>query len=226
VKPSAPAPVQLAEEETKTMKQSKFLSTVFAAALLTASSAVAQSQNTGATQPQTPTQQMPPGQGPDSTMSPGTGNAPQKADDTKFVKNAALGGLTEVELGKLAAQKASDPKVKEFAQTMVDDHTKANENLKQIASKSKIQVPDSLDSKHQSRIDKMSKLSGEEFDKAYVKDQLKDHQTDVREFTDEAQNGNDPNVKGFASSTLPTLQHHLEMVKDLNKGEKQMSKKD
>lgn len=170
---------------------------------------------------------MPPAQGPDSTMGQGTaGAATTKVDDKKFAKDAALGGLTEVELGKVAAQKASDPKVKEFAQKMVDDHTKANEELKQAASRSSIQIPDALDSKHQSRIDKLSKLSGEEFDKAYVKDQLKDHQSDVREFGDEAKGGSDPNIKTFASSTLPILQHHLEMVKDLSKGEKQMSKKD
>jgi putative membrane protein len=208
------------------MKRTKFLRTAIAAAFLTASSAVAQTQSTGTPQPQTPTQQMPTAQGPDSTMGPGAGSTGQKVDDKKFVKDAALGGMAEVELGKLAAQKATDPKVKEFAQKMVDDHTKANDNLKQAAGKSNIQIPDALDSKHQSRIDKLSKLSGENFDKAYVKDQLKDHQTDVREFTDEAQNGSDPNVKSFASSTLPILQHHLEMVKDLNKSEKQISKRD
>src|SRR5438128_14860 len=111
VKPWASVQVQFAEEETKTMKQSKFLSTVFAAARLTATGALAQSQNTGATQPQTPTQQTPPpGQTPDSTMGQGAGSTPQKTDDKKFAKDAALGGLTEVELGKVAAQKATDPK--------------------------------------------------------------------------------------------------------------------
>jgi putative membrane protein len=209
-----------------------FLHTVFVAALLTTTSALAQTQSgggaqSGGSQPQTPSQSMPPGQNPDSTMGPGAaGASPSKVDDKKFVKDAALGGMTEVELGKVASQKASDEKVKEFAQKMVDDHTKANEQLKEIASKSNIQVPDSLDSKHRSRIDKLSKLSGEEFNKAYVKDQLKDHQTDVREFSDEAQNGTDPNVKSFAASTLPTLQHHLEMVKSLNKAEKQMSERE
>jgi len=159
-------------------------------------------------------------------MGQGTANAaPSKVDDKKFVKNAALGGLTEVELGKLATQKASDQKVKDFGQKMVDDHTKANDELKQAATKSNIPVPESLDSKHQSRIDKLSKLSGAEFDKAYVKDQLKDHQKDVQEFKDEAQNGTDPNIKAFASTAVPVLEHHLEMVKDLNKGEKQMSKR-
>ena len=212
------------------MKRTKFLRTVFAAGLLAAGGAFAQTQGAGSTQPQTPSQSMPQTQTqtPDSTMGPGAAAdaTPSKVDDKKFVKDAALGGMTEVELGKLAAQKASDAKVKEFGQKMVDDHTKANETLKEAASKSSIQIPDAIDSKHQSRIDKLSKLSGEEFDKAYVKDQLKDHQSDVREFADEAKGGSDSNIKTFASSTLPILQHHLEMVKDLSKGEKQMSKKD
>jgi len=216
------------------MKPTMFLNIVFVGAVLAVTGALGQSptggtpQSTGGgmSQPQSSSQPMPQAQGPDSTMGPGTaGAAPSKVDDKKFLKDAALGGMTEVELGKLAAQKASDAKVKEFAQKMVDDHTKANEDLKQAASRSNIQIPDSLDSKHKSRIDKLSKLSGEEFDKAYIKDQLKDHQADVREFSDEAQNGSDANVKTFASSTLPTLQHHLEMIKNLNKSEKQMSKR-
>jgi putative membrane protein len=142
---------------------------------------------------------------------------PRKVDDKKFVKESALGGMTEVELGKLAAQKASSDAVKQFGQRMVDDHSKANDQLKQVASKSNIEVPASLDSKHQSRIDKLSKLSGPAFDKAYVKDQVKDHKRDVDEFKSEAQNGSDPNVKQFAMQTLPTLEAHLNAVKDLNK---------
>lgn len=146
-----------------------------------------------------------------------------KVDDKRFLKDAALGGMTEVELGKLAVQKASRDEVKQFGQKMVDDHSKANDELKQVASKENVSIPDSLDSKHQSRIEKLSKLSGEDFDKAYAKDQLKDHEADVREFQNEAQNGSDPGVKAFASSTLPTLQQHLSMLKDLNKSEKKMA---
>jgi putative membrane protein len=151
---------------------------------------------------------------------PDTATTSTKVDDRKFVKDAAMGGMTEVELGKLASQKASRDDVKQFGQRMVDDHTKANDQLKQIASKQSIPIPEALDSKYQSRIDKLSKLSGADFDKAYLKDQLKDHQTDVKEFSAEAQSGADPNVKAFASSTLPILQEHLEMVKNLNKSEK------
>jgi putative membrane protein len=141
-------------------------------------------------------------------------------DDKKFVKDAALGGMTEVELGKLAAQKGSSDSVKQFGQKMVDDHSKANEELKQVASNEKMEVPDALDSKHQSRIDKLAKLSGPDFDKAYLKDQEKDHKQDVNEFQSEAQGGTDPNVKQFALKTLPVIQDHLSMVKDLNKSSK------
>jgi putative membrane protein len=142
---------------------------------------------------------------------------PRKVDDKKFVKKSALGGMTEVELGKLAAEKASSDAVKKFGQRMVDDHSKANDQLKQFAGKSSIEVPAALDSKHQSRVDKLAKLSGPEFDKAYLKDQVKDHEHDVDEFKSEAQYGSDPNIKQFAMQTLPTLQEHLNVVKDLKK---------
>jgi putative membrane protein len=150
--------------------------------------------------------------------------APAKVDDKKFLKEAALGGMTEVELGKLAAQKASSEDVKQFAQKMVDDHTKMGDQLKQVASKDNITLPDALDSKHQSQINKLSKLSGADFDKAYAKEQLKGHQSDIKDFTAEAQSGTDPNVKAFAASALPTLQQHLELAKNLNKSEKNAGK--
>jgi putative membrane protein len=156
-----------------------------------------------------------PGMGPTPQDTQAT--APPKVDDKKFAKEAALGGLTEVELGKLAQQKASSDAVKQFAQKMIDDHTKANDELKQAASKGGLQLPDALDKKHQSRVDKLSKLSGAEFDKAYIKDQMKDHQEDVRKFHAEAENGTDPTIKEFASKTVPTLEQHLQMVKDLQK---------
>jgi putative membrane protein len=160
-----------------------------------------------------------PGAGTPGTM-PDSTAAPQKVDDKKFVKDAAVGGLTEVELGKLAQQKASSPDVKQFAEKMVSDHTKANDQLKEVATKENIDIPSSLDSKHQSRVDKLAKLSGPDFDKAYMKDQLKDHEKDVSEFQGEAQGGSDPNVQHFATQTLPTLQQHLEMAKNVNKAAK------
>lgn len=150
--------------------------------------------------------------------------APAKVDDKKFAKEAAIGGMTEVELGKLAVQKASSDAVKQFGQKMIDDHTKANDQLKEIASKEGLTLPQALDSKHQARVDKLGKLSGPAFDKAYMKDAVKDHEKDVSEFKNEAQNGSDPNIKQFATNTLPIIQHHLETAKDLNKTEKHAGK--
>jgi putative membrane protein len=146
--------------------------------------------------------------------------APIRVDDKKFAKDAALGGMTEVELGKLAVQKSSNDEVKQFGQKLVDEHTAANNQLKDVAGKENIEIPGSIDSKRQSRIDKLSKLSGEDFDKAFLKDQLKDHEAQVRDFSAEAQGGSDPNVKAFATKMLPALQQHLELAKNINKSEK------
>ncbi|MGH9667584.1 MAG: DUF4142 domain-containing protein [Bryobacteraceae bacterium] len=151
---------------------------------------------------------------------PGTNEQPQmapKVNDRKFVKDAAMGGLAEVEMGKLAVQKASSDSVKQFGQKLIDDHTKANDQLRQVASQQSVQVPESLDSKHRSKVDKLSKLSGPAFDHAFVKEQVKDHQEDVRAFKEEARNGTMPQVKDFAYKTLPTLESHLELAKNLKK---------
>jgi putative membrane protein len=183
---------------------------------------LAQSPGGGMRAPSTIPGQTTPGQTPgmDSRTNPNSTEAMAKVDDRKFAKDAALGGMAEVELGKLATQKASRDDIKQFGQKIVDDHTKANDQLKEVASKENIPIPDALDSKHQARIDKLSKLSGQDFDKAFVKDQLKDHQAEIRDFSAEAQSGTDTNVKTFASNVLPTLQQHLAQVKDLNKSEK------
>jgi len=137
--------------------------------------------------------------------------------DKKFAMDAAVGGMAEVELGKLATQKATNPDVKQFGQRMVDDHGKANDELKTVASKESIDLPTSLDSKHQATVDRLSKLSGAYFDKAYVREMVKDHDMDVKEFQKEAQNGQNTSVRDFASKTLPTLEEHQKMIHDIDK---------
>lgn len=136
--------------------------------------------------------------------------------DAKFVKNATQGGIAEVELGKLAAQKAASDDVKQFGQKMVDDHSKANDQLKQIASQKSMDVPSDLNPKDKAEMDRLSKLSGPAFDRAYMKYMVTDHTKDVAEFKKQANTGSDPDIKGFASNTLTTIEDHLKMAKDIN----------
>jgi putative membrane protein len=136
------------------------------------------------------------------------------ASTQQFIKSAAVGGLAEVELGKLAQDKASNDKVKDFGKRMVDDHGKANEELQRVASQKNIQMPSDLDAKSKSEYDRLSKLSGLAFDRAYMDDMLKDHRTDVAEF-EKATRSSDPDVKQFASQTLPTLKEHLQMAEQI-----------
>src|SRR4051812_7632270 len=134
--------------------------------------------------------------------------------DHMFVTKAAQGGMAEVELGKLASDKASNDQVKQFGQKMVDDHGKANDELKSIAQKKNITLPTDLSTKDKALKDRLSKLSGPAFDRAYMQAMLKDHRTDVNEFRMESQPGSDPDVKAFASKTLPTLESHLKLAQD------------
>ena len=136
--------------------------------------------------------------------------------DAAFAKKAAKGGMMEVEMGRMAAEKASNPDVKQFGQRMVDDHSKANDELKGIASGKKLTLPASVDAAGKAKMDKMSKLSGAAFDKAYMADMVKDHKQDVAEFRKEAKSGKDADIKGFASKTLPTLEEHLKMAQEAN----------
>jgi len=140
-----------------------------------------------------------------------------KFDDKRFVRDAAFDGLIEVELGKLAADKGSSGAVKQYGQHVVEIQTKTNEQLRDVAAKAGYSIPESLDTKHHARVDKLAKLSGAEFDKAYIKDQVKENENGFRAFQEESQAGANAAVKAFAASTLPTLQAQLAMAKDLRK---------
>ena len=134
--------------------------------------------------------------------------------DKTFAMKAAQGGMAEVQLGQLATSKASNPKVKTFGQKMVDDHGKANDQLKSIASKENISLPSDVDAKDKALMSKLNNLSGDAFDKAYMKAMVKDHAMDIAEFEKEANSGSDDALKSFASQTLPTLKEHQTMAKD------------
>jgi putative membrane protein len=136
--------------------------------------------------------------------------------DAKFAMEAAMGGMAEVEMGRLAAQKGASDEVRQFGQKMVDDHSKANEDLMQVASGKGWSLPTALDAKHQAEMQKMSALSGDAFDRAYVKMMVKDHKKDVAEFQKESTRGADAEVKSFATRTLPTLQEHMQMIQRID----------
>ena len=150
------------------------------------------------------------------------GNSVMNATDNRtasvqdnFWTNAARGGMAEVELGKLAAGKAQNAEVKSFAQKMVTDHTKANEELKALAAKKNVTLPTGMDSAHQSMMTNLQNLSGAEFDKEYVNGQVRDHEATVQLFEKQAEDNSDPEAKAFAAKTLPTLRMHLDMIKKI-----------
>src|SRR6478672_8230657 len=163
-------------------------------------------------------------QPPTPTQSPTP--TPTKADKTTdhaatadhaFVTQAAKGGLAEVQLGQLAADKASSDEVKKFGQRMVTDHSKANDELKSLAQSKNVTLPTDLDPKDKATHDRLAKLSGAAFDRAYMQHMLADHRKDVNEFKKESTSGKDSDVKAWASKTLPTLEEHLKLAQDANK---------
>lgn len=162
------------------------------------------------------------GQDPTEKTDPATPNQPADrsskgaASDQSFLKEAAAGGLAEVELGQLAAEKASNPEVKKFAERMVADHGKANDQLKEIAARKGIDLPTEPSAEHKATKERLSNLSGDEFDKAYMADMLSDHKKDVAAFRKESTEGKDPAVKEFATKTLPTLEDHLKEAESIN----------
>ena len=132
--------------------------------------------------------------------------------DRNFMMKAAQGGMAEVKLGELAKQNGQSQAVKDFGQRMVDDHSKANDQLKSVAGQLNVTLPNSLDAKDQATYDRLSKLNGVAFDKAYIRDMVSDHKKDIAEFQKEANSGSNADVKNFASQTLPTLKEHLSLA--------------
>jgi putative membrane protein len=130
------------------------------------------------------------------------------AASAEFMKKAAEGGMAEVQLGNVAVRRAESPDVKQFGQRMVDDHSKANDELKQLAEEKGVALPKDVDAKHKADMDRMSKLSGAEFDRAYMRHMVNDHNEDVALFEREARQTNDPDLKAWIEKTLPVLKDH------------------
>ncbi len=144
--------------------------------------------------------------------------------EERFMKEAASGGLMEVELGKFAAEKGSHQRVKEFGKRMQTDHSKANAQLKKIASSKGVDLPTQPSGEHKSTMDKLTKLSGAEFDREYMEAMVDDHKEDIEKFQIQADKGKDPELKKFASETLPILKKHLELAQSTEKQIKTESK--
>jgi putative membrane protein len=144
-----------------------------------------------------------------------TANMKTDHKDHEFMTKVAESGMSEVELGQLALKQASSEDVKQFAQRMVDDHSKANEELKTLAASKSVTLPADAGQKNKAMIERMAKLSGAEFDREYMKHMVKSHNAGVALFEKEAQKGNDTETKAWAEKTLPTLREHKTMAHDV-----------
>lgn len=186
-------------------------------AVLSLAPAMAQ-QNPGTQQPagQQPTQPTAGvGAGNDSLATQSMAGDAGKSMDKMFVKKALEGGMAEVQFGQLALQKSSNDDVKQFAQRMVDDHTKMGDDLKPIAQQMNVKIPDGPSSKDKAMMAKMQALNGDAFDKAYIKDMVKDHKMDQKEFKEESSRTTNPDLKQASTHGLEVITEHLQMIEQI-----------
>jgi len=154
-----------------------------------------------------------------NTTANGIGAVPAGAtspEDRVFLKEALEGGMAEVQLGQLALQKSNNADVKQFAQKMVDDHSKMGDQLKPIAQQIGVKIPDGPSKKDKATIAKLQALNGDDFDKAYMKDMVKDHKSDLTAFQSESDQGSNLAVKGAAGQYAPIIHQHLQMAEQIN----------
>ena len=137
--------------------------------------------------------------------------------DCSFIQAAAQGGMTEVKLGELASRAGQRDDVKQFGQRMVKEHGGINDDLKALAAQKGVTLPDILDAEHQGMVDKMSALSGSDFDNAYIAGMIKDHKTDAKAFKAESSATKDTDVKGFVDKTIPVVNEHLKVITAMKK---------
>jgi putative membrane protein len=192
------------------------LATFASVAVLGGTMALAQAP--GSMQQQPTTSQTQPGTNPmnqNPDMNPNNANGQTTPADRMFVENALKGGMAEVQLGQLALQKSNNDDVKQFAQRMIDDHTKLGDQMKPVAQQIGVKMPDGPSKKDKATMAKLQALSGDAFDKAYIKDMVKDHKTDLNDFKMEAQNGSNPAVKDAANQGSQLISQHLQMIEQI-----------
>jgi putative membrane protein len=139
----------------------------------------------------------------------------QASNQDSFMREAAQSGMAEVMLGNLALQKSQNEQVRSFAQQMVTDHTAANQELTALAASKNVTLPTEVNLKHRNAVNKLNGMSGTEFDRAFMKQMVKDHQAAVKLFQKQSNRDDDAEVKAFAAKNLPTLQMHLQMAQSL-----------
>lgn len=152
----------------------------------------------------------------------GKPSAALSSDDKEFMTKAAKGSMLEVALGREIQRKAASPDVKVFGKRMVDDHGKASRELHDLAAKKGVMLPTTLDKDHKDEVDKLAKLSGPKLDKEYADEMVDEHEKDVKEFRDATKDVKDPELRAWAEKTLPVLESHLTMAKDLKEKEKKI----
>jgi putative membrane protein len=137
------------------------------------------------------------------------------SSDVKFMKKVAQDGKAEVELGRLAAERGASDSVKKFGERMATDHAKAGDELAKLAQDKGVSLPTDVDSKHKRLHDRLSKLSGADFDRDYMKAMASDHDADVKAFQREAKSAKDADLRAWAGKTLPTLEEHKQQAHDV-----------
>ena len=179
-----------------------------------------QGQHSGGGAPASSSAGVAPAASANSSMAADTGMTQPVMGDKMFVKKAIMGSNSEIAAAKMALQKSSNPQVQQFAQKMVDDHTKMLDDMKGVATQENIAFKDEPSPEGKKLAAKLDGLSGPEFDKAYVNGMVKDHKGDVRDFTAEVNTGKDQPTKDAAQKGLPVIQEHLQMIEGIQKSMK------
>lgn len=166
--------------------------------------------------PSTPDQTTQPAAQPSNNSTNGTTGSSLSRQDKQFMIQAAQGGMAEVQLGQLAVQRASSDSVKQYAQRMVDEHTRVNDQLMQLAAQKGVNLPKDVNSQQKALRTRLGQLQGKSFDPAYMRQAgVTAHKQQAAIFQREINQGQDPDVKNFASSVLPAVNDHLQMANSM-----------
>lgn len=186
-------------------------------ALLSGAVATAQQQPMGSAAPTNNPESNNPGMNPPDQMQQQQNAAMGSMQDKDFARAALEGGMAEVQLGQLAANKGTSPDVKQFGQKMVEDHTKLGDQLKPVAQQMGVKPPKGLSKKDEALVEKLQSLSGTDFDKAYIEAMVKDHKKDLADFKQEAENTQNPQLKDTAQQGMQVIDEHLHMIEQIAK---------